>query len=72
MKVIENDSKVLTILNNGDVLEVTTSDKKSPKVIVECLENVLYVNKVLVKEINNKYYEEQEIKIMHELLDSDK
>jgi hypothetical protein len=68
MKIIDNYNKVSIFLNEGDVLEISKDNIESDNIIVERLKSDIYVNKVSIKDINNKYIEEQEIKKMNDLL----
>ena len=69
MKIIdEEDKKVRIILEDDDILEISSLRSNNEKVIVKCLNSSLHIDELSVSKIKEKSLEEKEIKKMLEFL----
>lgn len=73
MKIIkDNDKKVTIVLEDDDILEISSLQCNSEKVIVKCLDSSLHIDELAVAKIKEKSLEEKEIKKMLDFLRKDK
>lgn len=67
MKIITKKTKNSIIMENHDILEVTSLEKQHIKIILKCLDGTLFIEEKMTKEL--EYTEEEKaIKTMQEYL----
>lgn len=72
MKIIENDKSVTVIMEDNDVLEISTLRRNKEKVVVKCLDSVIHIDELTVNQIKEKSLEEENIKLMKDYLDKNR
>lgn len=69
MKIIRDSSAFTTIvLEEGDVLKVSSLKKNNENVIVKCLHSTLHIDEISTKKIHDLKNEERAIKTMEDYL----
>lgn len=68
MKIVNENKKTSIVLEDRDILEVTTLNENHTKVIIKCLGGTLHLEEENVKKIEEQKEEEKAIKAMEEYL----
>lgn len=68
MKIVNENKKTSIVLEDRDILEVTTLNENHTKVIIKCLGSTLHLEEDNVKKLEEQKEEEKAIKAMEEYL----
>lgn len=69
MKIIKNaENQSTVILEDGDVLNVTSLQENGSKITIQCFDSILHVDEISMKEIENLKMEKEAIQAMEDYL----
>ncbi len=69
MKILNNnENNVEIILDENDILDISTLKRNKEHIIVKCLNSSIHVDELTIKQIKKKSIEENEIKKMESIL----
>ena len=69
MKIIDEKNQVKNIvLEDDDILEISTLKRNNETIIVKCLNGILHIEELTSKQIKDKKQEEEAIKAMKDYL----
>lgn len=73
MRIVkENKSASIIVLEEGDILEISSLCGNNEQIVVKCLNSSLHVDELTINQIKEKSLEEQEIEKMKKYLDNEK
>jgi len=68
-QIKETDKKTTIVLENGDILEIIALKGNKDKIIVRCLDTVLYIDEITKEELEQLQEEKKAIQVMKEYLE---
>lgn len=72
MKIInKEDEKVVIIMEENDVLEVSSFYNTEESIDIKCIDSNIYIDELLVSMIKERALEEKEIEKMKKLLENE-
>ncbi len=73
MKLINNDKQNWTVvLDEGDVLEVSSLQRNKEKVLIHCLNASLHIDELSTQDIKERSEEKKAIEVMEKFLNKKK